>query len=127
VGKAGDDRLLTDNGSAAVALGLWRIAALRRGPLGDSRFSRFTPALVPGLGRGIVAGQSGRLEVDRLALGNVRFGSKADIRVVHHHVRFTPKSGHRLRLSLAGLCWPKAINPRIPAIAIRGLSDSRAA
>jgi hypothetical protein len=33
----------------------------------------------PGLGRGIVAGQSGRLEVDRLALGNVRFGSKADI------------------------------------------------
>jgi hypothetical protein len=26
----------------------------------------------------------------------VRFGSKADIRVVHHYVRFTPKSGHRL-------------------------------
>jgi hypothetical protein len=35
---------------------------------------------LPLRGRGwIVAGQSGRLEVVKTALGNVRFGSKADI------------------------------------------------
>src|SRR5215471_10504009 len=32
-----------------------------------------------GSGQGIVAGQTGRLEVDKTALGDVRFGSKADI------------------------------------------------
>jgi hypothetical protein len=42
----------------------------------------------------IVAGQTGRLEVDRLALGNVRFGSKAEVKTFYFNVRFTPKSGH---------------------------------
>jgi hypothetical protein len=37
----------------------------------------------------IVAGQTGRLEVVKTALSNVRFGSKAPL-----NVRFTPKSGH---------------------------------
>jgi len=43
---------------------------------------------------GIVAGQTGGLEVVRLALVNVRFGSKADIEVRLPDVRFTPESGH---------------------------------
>jgi len=34
------------------------------------------------------------LEVVRLTLGNVRFGSKADIGEGATDVRFTPKSGH---------------------------------
>ena len=32
-GKPGDDCFLTGNGSTAIARGLWRIAALRRGTL----------------------------------------------------------------------------------------------
>jgi hypothetical protein len=30
--------------------------------------------------------------VSRRGESNVRFGSKTDIRAVHHHVRFTPKA-----------------------------------
>jgi len=45
-------------------------------------------------GQGIVAGQTGTLEVARSGLGNVRFGSKADIGAPPSNVRFTPKSGH---------------------------------
>ena len=45
-------------------------------------------------GEWIVAGQTGRLEVVKLALGNVRFGSKADIPERLLYVSFTPKSGH---------------------------------
>jgi hypothetical protein len=45
--------------------------------------------------QGIVAGQTGRLEVVKTALANVRFGSKADIVRDQLNVRFTPKSGHR--------------------------------
>ena len=37
---------------------------------------------------------TGRLEVVRSALGNVRFGSLADIEASPRHVRFTPNSGH---------------------------------
>jgi hypothetical protein len=48
-----------------------------------------------GSAEGIVAGQTGRLEVVKTALSNVRFGSKADISVVVIDVRFTPESGHR--------------------------------
>jgi len=44
--------------------------------------------------QGIVAGQTGRLEVVKTALSNVCFGSKADIRPKELDVRFTPKSGH---------------------------------
>ena len=40
----------------------------------------------------------------KLALGNVRFGSKADIAERETNVRFTPKSGHRLSLSECALC-----------------------
>jgi hypothetical protein len=43
----------------------------------------------------IVAGQTGKLEVVKTALSNVRFGSKADIGLPAIDVRFTPKSGHR--------------------------------
>jgi hypothetical protein len=50
----------------------------------------------------MVAGQTGRLEVVKLALGNVRFGSKADIHPHSADVRFTPKSGHGL--SMSALC-----------------------
>jgi hypothetical protein len=32
--------------------------------------------------------------VKTILTANVRFGSKADIRGVHRHVRFTPNSGH---------------------------------
>jgi hypothetical protein len=46
---------------------------------------------------GIVTGQTGRLEAVRLALGNVRFGSKADIGARPRDVRFTPESRHRER------------------------------
>jgi len=43
----------------------------------------------------MVAGQSGSLEVVGSVLGNVRFGSKADIGVGSGNVCFTPKSRHR--------------------------------
>src|SRR6516164_5942509 len=46
----------------------------------------------PRPGSRIVAGQTGRLEVVGLALGNVRFGSKADISECPTVVRFTPKA-----------------------------------
>src|SRR5262249_61765764 len=49
----------------------------------------------PRSGRRIVAVQTGRLEVVRLAQGNVRFGSKADIAALPINVRYTPESGHR--------------------------------
>jgi hypothetical protein len=42
----------------------------------------------------MVAGQAAGLEVVRLWLGNVRFGSKADIMAYSINVRFTPESGH---------------------------------
>jgi len=42
----------------------------------------------------IVAGQTGGLEVDKTALGDVCFGSKADIEDGATNVRFTPESGH---------------------------------
>jgi hypothetical protein len=41
---------------------------------------------------GIVAGQTGRLEVARSKSGDVRFGSKADIARCNFDVRFTPKA-----------------------------------
>ena len=40
----------------------------------------------------------------RFELGNVRFGSKADIRVRPCNVRFTPKSGHRNSVAECPLC-----------------------
>jgi hypothetical protein len=45
--------------------------------------------------------------VVRPQLGNVRFGSKADIGLALIDVRFTPKSGHRsvqLRCPLCAMC-----------------------
>ena len=47
--------------------------------------------------QGIVAGQTGSLEVVKTAIRNVRFGSKADIEARPINVRFTPESGHRNR------------------------------
>ena len=47
------------------------------------------PAL---LGAGIVPGQTGRLEVVRELLGNVRFGSKADMGLPLIDVRLPPKA-----------------------------------
>jgi hypothetical protein len=35
---------------------------------------------------------------------DVRFGSKADILVVSHHVRFTPKSGYSAARAKSGHC-----------------------
>src|SRR5262249_46697921 len=52
----------------------------------------------------IVAGQTGRLEVVKTALSNVRFGSKVDIAQCETNVRFTPKSGHWLSVSGCPLC-----------------------
>jgi len=60
----------------------------------------------------MVAGRAGSLEVVGSALGNVRFGSKADIVAPPTNVRFIPESGHRNSL---GKCRfvPKAdINRR---------------
>src|SRR6516164_4254185 len=57
--------------------------------------SRRLIASPQGSEQGIVAGQTGRLEVDKTALGDVRFGSKADIEAPPPDVRFTPKSGHQ--------------------------------
>jgi hypothetical protein len=44
--------------------------------------------------QGIVAAQIGPPEVVSCRLGDVRFGSKADIGGCPSDVRFTPKSGH---------------------------------
>ena len=60
----------------------------------------------------IVTGQTGMLEVVRLALGNVRFGSKADIAALPINVRFTPESGHRNSTAKCPLAIEMA---RIPA------------
>src|SRR5262249_36827711 len=49
---------------------------------------------LPSPGNGIVARQTRRSEVVGLTLGNVRFGSKADMGAAPTDVRFTPKSGH---------------------------------
>src|SRR5262249_56890975 len=50
----------------------------------------------PQVPRGIVAGQTGMLEVVRLrSSANVRFGPSADIRSGKCDVRFTSKSGHQ--------------------------------
>jgi hypothetical protein len=48
----------------------------------------------------ILSTKTGGLE----AAADVRFGSKADIAFRQRHVCFTPKSGHRLRLSPCPLC-----------------------
>jgi hypothetical protein len=56
--------------------------------------SRRRIASPQGSKQGIVAGQTGRLEVVKTALSDVRFGSKADIQAPSSDVRFTPKSGH---------------------------------
>ena len=42
--------------------------------------------------QGIVAGQTGRLEVVKTALSDVRFGSKPDIGALASNFRFTPKT-----------------------------------
>ena len=42
----------------------------------------------------IVAGQTSSLEVVKMALSNVCFGSKADVTLLNFDVRFTPESGH---------------------------------
>jgi hypothetical protein len=54
--------------------------------------NKFAPSHCPSqvLESGMVAGQTGRLEVVRLWTGNVRFGSRADIAVRLRNVRFTP-------------------------------------
>src|SRR5215469_1044648 len=44
--------------------------------------------------------QTGRVEVVRRSLADVRFGSKADISACPRHVRFTPKSGHQQNYSV---------------------------
>jgi len=59
--------------------------------------NKFAPSHGPSqvLRSGMVAGQTGSLEVVESALGDVRFGSKADIALVKSDVRFTPKRRHR--------------------------------
>jgi len=44
-------------------------------------------------------------------VGNVRFGSKADMTSLNRNVRFTPKSGHEFR----GVSWT--------AVSDRGLAE----
>jgi hypothetical protein len=57
--------------------------------------------------QGIVAGQTGRLEVDKTALGDLRFGSKADIGARPINVPFTPKAD--IGTQLCDVCFvPKA-------------------
>jgi hypothetical protein len=58
--------------------------------------SRRLIATPQGSEQAIVAGQTGWLEVGKTALGDIRFGSKADIEVTCRDVRFTCKSGHSL-------------------------------
>src|SRR5262249_52235383 len=58
----------------------------------------------PKLGTRIVAGQTAKSEVVRLARGNVRFGSKADILLSPTNVRFTPNSGHWNSAAQCPLC-----------------------
>src|SRR6516165_4330880 len=66
----------------------------------EKRYEFASPHSQPqGSEQGIVAGQTGRLEVDKTALGDVRFGSKADMTLWNCDVHFASKSGHcRLRL-----------------------------
>jgi hypothetical protein len=45
----------------------------------------------------MVAGQTGSLEVVGSVLGNVRFGSNADIEARQSDVRFTTESGRETR------------------------------
>src|SRR5215831_4422319 len=66
--------------------------------------SRRLIASPQGSEQGIVAGQTGWLEVDKTALGDVRFGSKADIASDQPNVRFTPESGHSLAQLSCPLC-----------------------
>jgi hypothetical protein len=48
--------------------------------------------------------------------GDVRFGSKADVRVAISHVRFTPKSGHfRAASGTSALCQERTHAPQQPA------------
>src|SRR6516225_3961539 len=62
---------------------------------GTDKAEKCAPSHCPSQARErIVTGQTGRLEVVKLALGNVRFGSKADIDVCPSDVRFTSESGH---------------------------------
>jgi hypothetical protein len=75
---------------------------LRRLDLADLALERrFMAPPLPGTG--IVAGQTVALEAAGQGpwvgqSSNVRLGSQADIGECPHHVRFTPKSGHR---------WPR--------------------
>src|SRR5262249_3153031 len=62
----------------------------------DKREEIASPHSQPqGSEQGIVAGQTGRLEVDKTALGNGSFGLKADIGRDQLNVRFTPESRRR--------------------------------
>jgi hypothetical protein len=58
--------------------------------------------------QGIVAGQTGRLEVVKTALGDVRFGSKADIASGPLDVRFTPRKRTLVELVLDVCFVPQA-------------------
>src|SRR5262249_35086534 len=71
--------------------------------------SRRRIASPQGSEQGMVAGQTGRLEVAKTALSNVRFGSKADMAAHSSDVRFTSKSGHWNSVVECSLC---AINVR---------------
>jgi len=67
----------------------------------------------------MVAGQTGSLEVVGSELGNVRFGSKADIAAPPTNVRFTTKSGWELAGASAStqqlrqLCDIRRNSPRL--------------
>src|SRR6516165_5426 len=77
----------------------------------EKRYEFASPHSQPqGSEQGIVAGQTGRLEVDKTALGDVRFGSKADIAPSPTNVRFTPKSGHCIAPQrMSAMCQKRTI------------------
>ena len=93
--------LLCIKQDADVPHGYFWLCAHRKRPEGrctaEKRDELAPPHCLSQTGNRIVAGQTRRLEVVKLALGNVRFGSKADIAASPTNVRFTPESGHRQR------------------------------
>jgi hypothetical protein len=60
-------------------------------------------------------GFNGDLAQQQFWEAHVRFGSKADIRAVHRHVRFIPYSGHRPRLAISVLQALDRVNSVLPS------------
>jgi hypothetical protein len=58
-------------------------------------------------------------------MGNVRFGSKADILIGSHDVRFTPESRHRSARWQCPLCAPTALQQFMSAALVQVIADFR--